>query len=331
MTIVRASGNPCSFTPCGDPITSVRLGLCIGHYKQHWKGQELHVKRTTMELSEHCEVESCARPPVRPYLSICTAHAKQKKKGHPPYSVRGDDCDTCHKEPAIMFGACRMDADRARRGEIVVWGIHPNKECSSSACHRAVSAETEFCPSHNMRRYRGMEVAAELSNRLTAPHRTCIAQGCVDVAETKTGKMKYCPRHAVTFRRTGDTKLVRAASGTLSGRNCFVVGCDLPQIATGFCASHKARAQTYQLNFIQYNMLVIDAECRICGSSENLHIDHDHSCCSGKNGRTCGSCTRGMLCRSCNHGLGNFLDNPELLIAAVAYLARSGGEPNCVN
>jgi hypothetical protein len=33
--------------------------------------------------------------------------------------------------------------------------------------------------------------------------------------------------------------------------------------------------------------------------------------------------TRGWLCGNCNTGLGMFLDSPELLAAAIAYLTRS--------
>lgn len=48
----------------------------------------------------------------------------------------------------------------------------------------------------------------------------------------------------------------------------------------------------------------------ICNVNVSEHIDHDHT--TGK--------IRGTLCRGCNHGLGNFCDNPQLLIAAAKYL-----------
>jgi|SRR5882724_11700394 len=51
-------------------------------------------------------------------------------------------------------------------------------------------------------------------------------------------------------------------------------------------------------------------ECQICGSIENLHVDHCHI--SNK--------IRGMLCRNCNHGLGNFKDDPLLLQRALDYV-----------
>jgi len=58
------------------------------------------------------------------------------------------------------------------------------------------------------------------------------------------------------------------------------------------------------------------AICQVAMTTPN--IDHDHACCP-KN-ESCGDCVRGLLCSRCNKGLGNFLDNPQLLLAAVSYL-----------
>ena len=55
--------------------------------------------------------------------------------------------------------------------------------------------------------------------------------------------------------------------------------------------------------------------CEICGKHsktkyKSLHLDHDHA-----NGKF-----RGWLCHSCNIGIGNFKDDPQLLLKAIGYL-----------
>jgi hypothetical protein len=51
-------------------------------------------------------------------------------------------------------------------------------------------------------------------------------------------------------------------------------------------------------------------ECVICGTEEDLVVDHCHKT----------NIVRGMLCNHCNRGLGHFKDDPELLEFARIYL-----------
>jgi hypothetical protein len=57
-------------------------------------------------------------------------------------------------------------------------------------------------------------------------------------------------------------------------------------------------------------------ECVICGSKEELVVDHCHKT----------NTIRGMLCNHCNRGLGHFRDDPELLEFARIYLLSNSKE-----
>lgn len=61
-------------------------------------------------------------------------------------------------------------------------------------------------------------------------------------------------------------------------------------------------------------------ECVICGSTEELVVDHCHKT----------NIVRGMLCNHCNRGLGHFKDDPELLEFARMYLLGYSKEPEDV-
>lgn len=66
--------------------------------------------------------------------------------------------------------------------------------------------------------------------------------------------------------------------------------------------------------------------CAICarpfGTSKNMHMDHDHSCCPGR--ASCGSCVRDLLCLDCNRLLGGARDDVSVLYSAISYLERHG-------
>lgn len=56
------------------------------------------------------------------------------------------------------------------------------------------------------------------------------------------------------------------------------------------------------------------SQCGICESVNGLVGDHHH-----------GSNTpRGVLCERCNLGLGQFFDDPDLMMRAIEYLTSSG-------
>ena len=67
-----------------------------------------------------------------------------------------------------------------------------------------------------------------------------------------------------------------------------------------------------------YDQLLVDQDhkCAICRQPEKkrhfLSVDHDH-----RTGRI-----RGLLCYQCNLAIGNMRDDPELFLAAIAYLRK---------
>lgn len=88
------------------------------------------------------------------------------------------------------------------------------------------------------------------------------------------------------------------------------------------CTSSTQILRKYHLTSDQYAELAKNG-CRICGSYEKLHVDHDHACCpraDSGSAAVCGKCIRGILCSMCNRGLGFFRDNPVYLEGAIEYL-----------
>ena len=65
----------------------------------------------------------------------------------------------------------------------------------------------------------------------------------------------------------------------------------------------QTRATRYGITVAQLQELLA-AGCFApnCGKVENLHIDHDHACCSRKG--SCGNCIRGAICGFHNKYLG---------------------------
>lgn len=83
------------------------------------------------------------------------------------------------------------------------------------------------------------------------------------------------------------------------------------------CSNLRKRASRHKMSLDEVRRISTSA-CEACGSTENLCIDHFHSCCPGES--TCGNCFRGVLCASCNTALGLLKDSPERLNGLLAYV-----------
>lgn len=88
---------------------------------------------------------------------------------------------------------------------------------------------------------------------------------------------------------------------------------------------------SYGITLEQYAEMLVaqNGVCAICAKPETvihrnilnpLGVDHDHE--TGK--------IRGLLCRKCNSGLGNFNDDPNLMVKAISYLRPHSEHSNVV-
>lgn len=87
-----------------------------------------------------------------------------------------------------------------------------------------------------------------------------------------------------------------------------------------FRSNTLARTRKYRFGLSQADYEAFKSEmgnaCQICAVTDDLCIDHDHE--TGE--------LRGLLCKRCNSGIGFFADKPDLLNAAISYLAHFRGE-----
>jgi hypothetical protein len=84
---------------------------------------------------------------------------------------------------------------------------------------------------------------------------------------------------------------------------------------TGFVSLTQNKGSGFHYAEAEKEELVEAAgnKCGICGSEEDLTIDHCHE----------RYVYRGILCRNCNVGLGMFRDSVALLEGAIAYLKKT--------
>ena len=78
----------------------------------------------------------------------------------------------------------------------------------------------------------------------------------------------------------------------------------------------------------EYAALIANG-CEVCGSHEDLKVDHDHSCCPG--GGSCGKCIRGCLCGRCNAAEGMLLSDPDRALSLAFYMLKNANVLEALN
>lgn len=110
---------------------------------------------------------------------------------------------------------------------------------------------------------------------------------------------------------------IRATSPRYNGAPCRKDDCQELAKVGNLCSRHYMRVRNYG-----EASLDLPEFCQACGSTNNLQVDHDHSCCPGAAQQpTCGKCVRGMLCGGCNLALGAVGDDVARLLALIDYLS----------
>lgn len=108
---------------------------------------------------------------------------------------------------------------------------------------------------------------------------------------------------------------------------CVVPKCENPPaLGRKRCLACLARWAAYHRKF-KYNLppeafaALMESQgnlCAICRrSTDRFHVDHNHQTME----------IRGLLCGPCNKALGGFQDNVAILLAAIAYLAKTRRRP----
>jgi len=149
----------------------------------------------------------------------------------------------------------------------------------------------------------------------------------VEICQRRHYGLGYCRAHykRVKTGQSLDDPIVGRRI-YLQGDSCIIPGCGGFPRRLDLCLSHAYIRNTMKLSDEKIISLFTNPVCWICGRQEwakgksNLSLDHEHSHHPENRKAGCDECVRGLLCHSCNVGLGNFLDNPDLLQKASDYL-----------
>ncbi|NNC10686.1 hypothetical protein HII28_02135 [Planctomonas sp. JC2975] len=201
--------------------------------------------------------------------------------------------------------------------------------CSVPGCdYPTRTPSVDLCGAHYERKRKTGSTSPEVPvKRLRT---SCAVAGC----DRRHESLGYCALHYDRLRKTGDVRaavpprIVRAVVRDDAGaRWCHVCEQWLAEVEfdkANVCIRCR-QVSNFGLNRLQWEA-IFEAQGRVCAicSSDSpggsgWATDHDHSCCPGSRA-TCGRCVRGILCSRCNTGIGLLHDDPEILIAAAAYV-----------
>lgn len=142
----------------------------------------------------------------------------------------------------------------------------------------------------------------------------CSVEGCSRIRESRG----LCAGH---YQRL----ILKGSVGSADFNSPEIKPCAVPHctkngglVGSVLCRAHRQSANLYSVSEQRFIDLM-STPCFGCGSVDNLSVDHDHNCCSGRG--SCGECVRGSLCVSCNLVLGVIKDDKNVLERLIKYLS----------
>lgn len=201
--------------------------------------------------------------------------------------------------------------------------------CGVGRCHGAAEGSRGWCKSHSAQ-FRREGIVRPFVHKWAESGGACVV--CGDPVKPGGGRRKHCSsacqvadsRHRKAGRARPGFASCQLCKNEINLRGRSASGGRLRRTDIRWCSD--CRHSPDALRFKKYGIspdhyLKASARgCAICGAKDReLHVDHDHSCCSAKN-VTCGHCVRGLICGPCNRGLGLFGDSADTLRAAIHYL-----------
>lgn len=200
-----------------------------------------------------------------------------------------------------------------------------HEACTQPNCGRPHKARG-YCQTHYMQFRRGVSVTSGIRSRVREKPPECAEAGCLEPVKAKG----LCKAHYQRLLRHGHT-LYR--NRKTEPKICGISSCDSHIYALGLCHAHyikQRKWKSFGIDAAKYQDMLASQRgvCAIChqperspdkasGKTRDLAIDHDH-----KTGAV-----RELLCSNCNRALGLFKDDPALLDAAKAYLAKHLATP----
>ena len=335
------SQRTCSLLTCELP--ALARGWCSTHYAR-WKAMgDVQADRPIrhQKPGAPCVVEGCDRLHVA--RGYCAAHWQRwQRLGDPgpaditsggpivPGARRGCDFEGCDRKH-VARGFCAKHYNWWQKNH-----DETRPRCAVEECPKAAKRRG-WCEQHYGR-------WQKYGNPIEPSRRQQKKPCTVDYCDRLSMAKGLCePHYEQTQLGTGvrpirgkAAQLERDDQGRKQCRDCrewlpepaFGKFSRNPDGLSGMCRPciNNRHLGAYGLTRESYDALVVaqGGGCAICGrqcpSGRRLAIDHDHRCCPGQ--KSCGKCVRGILCGPCNQALGQFRDNPDLMMTAALYLEQ---------